>query len=477
MAGRNVIVIVADTLRHPRTLPGGGAGLMPFLDGLAARGLVFDRMFASSSWTAPSHVSLLTGSDPWQTHFHVAAAGRRAPQVEGLAGHWSKMGGVSAGFSANFLVAPELGTATGYTRFNPGFPSGLAGALQYATTYLGYERVLYRATARPGAGHRGPAQRAWDSACHFAGGGLYKAINELRTGELLLRSLKGFLAARPRDAPPLHLFFNLVEPHEPYLVGQNAGPAGSPVTAGHLPSINLARFNDLLVQRNETPSFLEVYRRSLTATDDVLRGIFDQLGRAGILDNAVVAFLSDHGQNFGEHGFYGHGFFLYDELVKVPAFVWEFRNGQPIALSAPPAEWIDHRHFFDLMASATPDGPPLDVAEVLGASLVRRGPACAYYEGPGIRPPDGLFRKAPKPAPYRILRVQQGSGTAMMSSDLKGEQLTQRATESADTFSEELAEIARQILTHEIGAPAAEAGPATALDAQVDARLKSWGYD
>jgi len=477
---RNLVVIVADTLRHPQPFDVGGRPSMPFLDAFARDATVFDRLFASSSWTAPSHVALLSGASPWETHFHVPGIGPRSPRAESLADRWGKAGGVSVAFSANFLVAPALGTATGYTRYNPNFRSGLAGYMQLAVTFGGYERALWGAYQRRFGAHAGPVSRMWESATRWGGTGLYKSINQMRTGDAVIRALSKFLRQRALNADraktPLHLFFNIAEPHEPYLVGQNGGAPGIPTTLGHVPSINLARFNDLLVSRGESAWFTEAYRASLAATDRVFHELIETLRRAGVLDNAVLMFLSDHGQNLGEHGFYGHGFHLYDELVKIPGYLWEFQNGQPIGHTAPPEEWVDHRHINDMLSACRAEGGDVDVHDLLEASLARRGPAASFYEGPGPRPPDGLVVKAPRSAPFRLLRIQRGGATAMLRSTTRGEEITPVSADSTDPVTEELAEIGRRILQVDAMQGANAPGSIT-LDAQVDARLKSWGYD
>jgi hypothetical protein len=475
---RNLVVIVADTLRDPGPLAPPGAPLMPYFEGLANEGLRLDRLFASSSWTAPSHVALLTGADPWETHFHMPGSGRRAPGRESLADKWRKGGGVSAAFSANFLVAPILGTATGYDRFNPGFRAGLAGVAQLAATQLGYERFLYDAFARSADPEAGVLARAWGGIASSVGTGLYKSINSMRSGDTLVRSLSHFLRQRARrQALPLHLFFNVAEAHEPYLIGQNGGGPGTRVTPGHLPSINFVRFTDVLSARTQTQDFIEAYRASCRTLDGLLQRMVELLRRHGVLDNATLVFLSDHGQNLGEHQFYGHGLYLYDELVKVPGVVWEFRGGKPVRLGPVPSEWIDHRHLFDLLATATPDGAELTPETTLNDSLLRRGPAASYYEGPGPRPPDGFVKKAPRPNPYRLLRLQQGGETAVVESDTKGGNLRDVGADSRDGLSPMLQEIARHILTSEVAAAQPSTADSAGMDAQVDARLKSWGYD
>ena len=478
MAQRNLIVIVADTLRDPKPLQNGGPPLMPFLEEFARDGVRLDRLLASSSWTAPSHVSLLTGTDPWETHFELPGAPKRPKTGESLADRWTKEGGVSAAFSANFVVTPVLGTATGYTRFNPGFPSTQAGQLQLAMQFLGYEKMLYWAVGAGARSGRRPLARLGAGGLTLLGTGACRTIGAMRSGPTLVRSLGKFLGRRPRvGAKPLHVFMNLVESHEPYLLGDNGGPAGGPRTLANLPSINLARLTDALAPASEPSGFLQAYRESLPKLDAVLRDLVATLKRHGALDNAVLMFLSDHGQSLGEHGFYGHGYRLYDELVKIPGYLWEFRDGRPVTIPSPPSDWVDHRHVFDLLASATPDGAPIDPSEVLSSSLLRRGPAASYFEGPAPRPPGGFVFRAPQTNVYRLLRIQAGDSLAMLSSDVEGGQLKEVSADSPDPVSPDLADIGRQILS-QIKVAAASSSPEQAeLDAQVDARLKSWGYD
>jgi len=58
-AGRNVVLVVVDTLRADR-LPFHGCPrrTAPFLEELARRGVVFERVCAASSWTAPATASI-----------------------------------------------------------------------------------------------------------------------------------------------------------------------------------------------------------------------------------------------------------------------------------------------------------------------------------------------------------------------------------------------------------------------------------
>jgi arylsulfatase A-like enzyme len=63
----NVVVVVIDTLRADHlSFYGYPKETAPFLARLAARGVVFDKAYAASSWTAPATASIFTGLYPFQ---------------------------------------------------------------------------------------------------------------------------------------------------------------------------------------------------------------------------------------------------------------------------------------------------------------------------------------------------------------------------------------------------------------------------
>jgi arylsulfatase A-like enzyme len=63
----HVVLIVLDTLRADH-LPfyGYEKNTAPFLSELASQGIVFENVFAASSWTAPASASILTSLYPFQ---------------------------------------------------------------------------------------------------------------------------------------------------------------------------------------------------------------------------------------------------------------------------------------------------------------------------------------------------------------------------------------------------------------------------
>jgi arylsulfatase A-like enzyme len=60
----------------------------------------------------------------------------------------------------------------------------------------------------------------------------------------------------------------------------------------------------------------DAYDREIRFVDDQLRVLLAALGDAA--DGTLVAVVSDHGEEFGEHGLYQHGGAVYEETLRVP---------------------------------------------------------------------------------------------------------------------------------------------------------------
>ncbi len=71
--------------------------------------------------------------------------------------------------------------------------------------------------------------------------------------------------------------------------------------------------------KNRTPQ--ESYKGELSYVDSVIGKLVEDLTRRGILDNTLVIITGDHGEMFGEHEESGHGYFIYQEALKVPLLI------------------------------------------------------------------------------------------------------------------------------------------------------------
>jgi hypothetical protein len=64
-----------------------------------------------------------------------------------------------------------------------------------------------------------------------------------------------------------------------------------------------------------------LYDGEIRFTDDAIGTLVRGLDARGLKHNTLIVFLSDHGQEFFEHGAYGHGHSLYGEVLRVPLVV------------------------------------------------------------------------------------------------------------------------------------------------------------
>src|SRR2546423_4972894 len=125
--GPNFLLVVLDTARADAFEPyGAHLGTTPTVAQLAQQGAAFHGVFATASWTLPSHASMFTGLMPRTLGLAQAPGGtasgstpiveecrdRRLPEVLRRAGYRT------SGVSTNLWVTDYSGFATGFDQFH-----------------------------------------------------------------------------------------------------------------------------------------------------------------------------------------------------------------------------------------------------------------------------------------------------------------------------------------------------------------------
>ena len=68
---------------------------------------------------------------------------------------------------------------------------------------------------------------------------------------------------------------------------------------------------------------LNLYRSELKYVDEKIGDLMEKLDDIGYLNEDTYVFImGDHGQQFLEHGDFGHGVYLYEELCNVPLLIY-----------------------------------------------------------------------------------------------------------------------------------------------------------
>ncbi len=263
----SVIVISMDTLRADHLgCYGYHRDTSVNIDALAARGVRFDAMSSTSAWTTPAHGSLFASRYPAQLGV-VTFDGRK---------------------KARSLKQDEL---------------MLAEVLKDA----GYETQAFT-----GGGY---VSRKL---------GLGQGFDEYRD----LEALQGYLAdlmtwLDERDSGrPLFLFVHFYNTHRPYRPPvKEFKEKFKGGYKGNFPVGKVCQKKRWPLKKADLDFVVSQYDGEIAHADHLLGKFFSFLEQTGLDRNALIVFLSDHGEEFFEHGGCDHVTTVYEELIRVPFIV------------------------------------------------------------------------------------------------------------------------------------------------------------
>lgn len=272
----NVLIVMIDTLRADHLgCHGYARNTSPFIDRLAAQGALFEQAMSPSSFTRESVAALFTGRYPSQNPWGAGWYARPDPEDATLANLFSE-----AGYATGIFVATPV---IAHPDFYAGFDEAASLVEGYGVTNLGPEL-----TARAGAFIEQHAARPWFLYLHYLEPHAPYAPED--------RHYLRF--ADERHPEPLDLY-SQVRPHVPELVAEGFGPGE-------------ARFEDMILR----------YDGEIAAVDEAVERLFEHLERLELTDNTIIVITSDHGEEFLDHGFVEHSWYLYQESIHVPLIFW-----------------------------------------------------------------------------------------------------------------------------------------------------------
>jgi arylsulfatase A-like enzyme len=291
---------------HPKALT-------PNLDRLAASGIRFEQAITGGSWTQAAFPVLLTSSYP---AMYGGCLGRLSPDrpspIEALALH----GYATAGFSTN----PHLSRATGYDR--------------------GFQHFAYLVPAEADP-----------------------ALRRMKGGQLLLRSplthaLLSPFGARLRPArlynsaaevtdnvcrwleridQPFFAWAHYMDMHWPYHLEETLRhPRAIAQAWQDLATMSLGSNYDRRepLTSAQRDHFIGLYERSLTYMDAQIGRLLTYLDGLGPDANVIVIIVADHGEEFLDHGRWGHWESnLYDEILRVPFIIGQMGEQAGLVIS------------------------------------------------------------------------------------------------------------------------------------------------
>ena len=275
---RNVVVLLIDTLRASKlqTYYPKSRVKTPAIDEMAAQGAVFERAQSPENWTKPSVASVLTSLHP-ATHKTKEDASKLPRSALMLSEVYKKEGFKTASFIANGYVSNAFGFDQGWDHY---------------TNYIRERRNTNASNVF------GEAQ-AW--------------------------------IEKNKDSR-FFVYIQTIDPHVPYdppdrfLKMYDAKPYNG--------QVQNRRTHLMLDEAKKNPKKYKFTQRDkeriealhdgeISYHDEYFGKFLAKLGELGLDQNTILVVTSDHGEEFQEHGSWGHGHSVYQELLGVPLmFRW-----------------------------------------------------------------------------------------------------------------------------------------------------------
>ncbi len=269
----NIIVVLVDTLRADNLgCYGYARKTSPNLDAFASRALLYENAIAPSSWTWPSTASVLTGQYPF--HHGVLDSTHCTLPLEKttFAEVCTEAGMKTAAFVSNLIISRSRNFDQGFVSFR---------SMNWAT-----------------------AKGVVNSFAQW--------IEKVRQGR--------FMA-----------YLHFIDPHSPYEPPDSYVARFSDPEDGHrLPESQFGKIRGQINTRSREPTradrlavenALDRYDAEILFWDEHFGRLLKILETKGLLENTLIAVTSDHGEEFLEHGYIGHGLTLFDTSLRVPLII------------------------------------------------------------------------------------------------------------------------------------------------------------
>ncbi len=273
----NVIVIGVDTLRPDHLgCYGYERRTSPNIDRLAGGGIVFENTVSQGPWTLPSFATVFTSLYPTQ-HGAGSLRSRMRTSFPTLATSLSEAGYTTGGI----ISAPVLSSGTGVAR--------------------GFQ--------------------------HYD----FDEEHPNRTADEVTRlALEWIDGGHGR---PFLLFLHYWDPHEPYSPPPPYDTAFDPSYEGKLGNSVLMRSimasgpaqvgftiseETGEISERDREHVVALYDGEIAFADSMIGVLVRGLKDRNLYENTIIVLLSDHGEEFFEHGGVGHGHTLYNETIRVP---------------------------------------------------------------------------------------------------------------------------------------------------------------
>ena len=279
----DIIVYIIDALRSDHLgCYGYSLPTSPYIDAFAEENTLFTHAYANSSWTRPSGATILTGLLP-KHHKTMLVEHKLPPDVITLPEILKNHGYYTVAFNTNGNVGKGFGFDQGFDEFHI-----YADDIKTETVHVRSD-VVNR--------------------------DIFTFLQEYR---------------KRSDRKPLFLWIWSTDPHDPYTPHESVSQ-----------TLGIEQFETLdksywrlapFCEKREESDFTwpslsameylrTLYDQEILFNDLTFGQLLDQLKQNGIYDNSLILFTADHGEEFLDHNWFGHGKTLYNEQLRIPLII------------------------------------------------------------------------------------------------------------------------------------------------------------
>ncbi len=265
----NIILISIDPLRQDHVgVYGYERNTTPVLDKIASEGVVFKNSYSTAPWTLPSHMSMFTGLPP-SVHKVDIDNRKLGEDVALFTEVLSENGYRTGGFFSAVYLKPDYGFSRGFDK------------------YIDQRK---------------------------------KHSDEITD--------KGINWIEINKNDNFFIFFHYFDVHYPYRPPEDIAPKfGVDVSIkkwfkfGKLSYLRIFSDPNIKMNKDVRKKMINLYDGEIFRVDRSIGRLIEYLKKEEIYDNTIIIITSDHGEEFKEHGSFGHSHQLYSELINVPLII------------------------------------------------------------------------------------------------------------------------------------------------------------
>lgn len=269
---KNLVMVIMDTTRADQfeTFTADNGIHTPRLDAFSKEATSFTRAYNNGNWTKPSVLSIFSGLYP-ATHTATKPESMVPEGIELISEHLQKQGLKTQGFTSNPVVSEKFGFERGWDDFG----------------------VFYEGEA---------------------------------SGESMYRRASKWV--EDNGDKPFFLYIQTIDPHTTYAVPREywgryykknySGQIGPKFTRDDQKKVN---DKAIKLSSDDVAWIQALYHGEISYQDEHVGGFLDKLKELGRLEDTIVVVTNDHGEEIYDHGSFGHGWTLYEEMIRAPLMI------------------------------------------------------------------------------------------------------------------------------------------------------------